>query len=118
MLPDTVLKYVKDADLAVTAINCSPSYSEKKGRVTKGDTKAFVGWNKQKKFSKKFIQSTPFSTAPAECFMADISTSDLFVIDIDVTNNNNAKDSLRDGLYDYFLSRCKYAIKTGSGGVK
>lgn len=118
MLP-AILKYAKDADIPITALNCSPVYSEKKGRVTKGNTKTFIGWNKKKSFSKKYIDSIPFSISKntPECFMIDFSNTDIFIIDIDVTCDNNAKDSLKQDIYDKLISKCKYAVKTGSGGI-
>jgi hypothetical protein len=114
-----ILLYAKDANLPITAVNCTPFYSEKKQRVTKGDTKVFVGWNKTKAYSKKFIEYVPFTTNKAKptCFMMDLSTSDLFVIDIDVKGDKTAKESLKDENYEFLLSHSKYAVETGSKGI-
>lgn len=115
MTINDVLVFAKENDVAVTAIKCNPSYSDKKNRVTKGDTIPHKDWNKKKRWELKNTKT--IHNQPAKAWMIDLSKIGVYVIDIDTIGGKKPKDVLHESLWNHLYDECQYIVETGSGGI-
>lgn len=121
-----VIDYAKKNNIAMSAVQCYPTFSEKKGRVTKGQTIPHVGWNKDDdddesgKLKKRFMKSKVDKTNKgdvAKCWVIQLRQSKMYVIDVDTLNGKKAEDVLFKEAYDALYEKCQYIVRTGSGGL-
>jgi len=110
-----ILAYAKENDVAVSAVLCSPTFNEKKGRVTKGNAVPHKDWNAKKRWEAKNTKT--IHNKPAEAWMMDLRKMGLYVIDVDVKGDKKAKDVLLPTVWDTLMKCSEYVVETGSGGI-
>jgi len=109
--------FCKAANTQLTAVKCSPSYDEKKGRVTKGSLTVNKGWKDKVKYDPSNTKKTPYEDTAAYMLLINLMPLKLYCIDIDVRNGKTYKDVLNPIVLDELKDECKYIVETGSGGA-
>jgi hypothetical protein len=110
-----VKDFCKTNNVAITAISTTPTYSETKGRVTKGTPYANPGWNK-----KNYVENTMMydkDKRPASAWLMSLKMCRFYVIDIDVVGDCKAKDVMKPEIYENLYNESNYVVETGSGGL-
>ena len=112
--------FAKEHNIPMTAVITHPSYDEKKGRVTKGASKANKGW--KDKGCYEAINTTQVITADEieehpTAWLLHIKPLLFYVIDVDVKNGKTFKDVMKKDILEGLLKDHPYMVETGSGGV-
>jgi hypothetical protein len=116
MTVHTIVAFAKENDLSMSAIITNPSYSEKKGRVTKGNGIANKEWNKKHRWEAKNYKKTIRDEEPTAWFL-DIKKIGFYVIDVDVCDGKTAKEALTDLAWNMLFETSDYIVETGSKGL-
>jgi hypothetical protein len=108
--------HVKESGGMMTAVQLSPLYDEKKGRVSKGPAKSHVGWNKRG-WVEKNVRTTPGSANIATAWLMDLKKLDMYVVDVDVKGSRTGRDVLKDEVFQKLYDASAYVVETGSLGL-
>jgi len=109
--------FCKASGTPLTAVKCNPSYNEKKGRVTKGDIKVYIGWKDKNRYDASKTAKTPFETNNATMMLIHLKPLKLYCFDVDVCNGRTYKDVLKPEMLEEFQKNCSYIVETGSKGA-
>lgn len=114
------LDYARINNIPVSAVQFRPSFSEKKGRVVKGDgfanpkTPEGVSWNHFPGFHHEYVKHRG---VPANAWYLLVSKANMFVVDVDTEGGMPAKEALTEEAYNRLLEASGYVVETGSGGL-
>lgn len=112
-----IREYCKSNNIPLTAVKCSPSYDNKKERVSKGSSICHKGWKDKGRFEYNKTTTTPNDDYPAAMWMMSLKKAGMYVIDIDVKGNKKAKDVMNEDMYNVLYNCSNYVVETGSGGL-
>lgn len=123
----SVQEFCRSNNIQLTAIRFSPFYSEKKGRVCKGDAISHLKWKDKGRYEDKHTRFTPQtkeerdSDKPvnsAQAWMIYLKKAGIFVIDFDV-HHPDTSFRIEDCINGWkeFYERASYVVRTGSGGL-